>query len=131
MLGTSDSSIDFAIQNKMHFSLSLFHSLQTISPSPSIILDFTEKFFKENGYEPQVNIAVSVFCNEDKNRVEDELRNRKNVVVNIAGNIEECRYKIREMADTYHVNEIIVLNLGNSNTEKEYLIENLLDLSCN
>jgi luciferase family oxidoreductase group 1 len=125
MLGTSSSSIPFAVQKKMNFSLSLFHSLHTPLPSPDIIAMFKEKFFNENGYTPQVNIAVSVFCSGKEKRTSEERKTRKNVLLNICGSAENCRDRIRELVKAYGTKEAIVLNLGRDQAEKQELIEAL------
>ena len=126
MLGTSSSSVDFATEQKMNFSLSLFHNLDGALPSPHILSAFKEKFIRKNGYEPQVNIAVSVFCTEDNRRMEAERRTRKNVLLNIDGGAGECMQKIEMFANRYQVDELMVLNLGKDHVEKQALIETLL-----
>lgn len=126
MLGTGSSSVDFATEQKMNFSISLFHNLEGTLPSPHILSEFKEKFIHKNGYAPQVNIAVSVFCSEDSRRIAEERRTRKNVLLNIDGNPVECMQKMEALVNRYQVDEVIVLNLGKDHAEKQLLIETLL-----
>ncbi|HSH66488.1 MAG TPA: LLM class flavin-dependent oxidoreductase [Bacteroidia bacterium] len=126
MLGTSRSSIDFAVAHQLNFSLSLFHNLHPPLPSPFIIKEFRDKFISKNGYEPYINIAVSVFCSNKKSRIREEKRTRKNVLLNCYGNARDCYDQLSELCDHYHVKEVMVLNLGKNYEEKQLLIENLM-----
>ncbi len=125
MLGTSDSSIDFAIEHKMNFSLSLFHIIYGELPSPLIISDFKKRFLKKNGYVPLVNIVISIFCSTDKKRILNERATRKNVRLNISGTPKQCLSEIKKIKKQYSVDEIIVLNLGGNQIEKNILMETL------
>jgi luciferase family oxidoreductase group 1 len=125
MLGSSTSSMDFAIKERMNFSLSLFHNMPLTLPSPPILNEFKATFFQQNGYAPFVNIAVSVFCHEDQARVREEIRTRKNVAVNVFGNAKECLAQMKKLSQDYEVEEVIVLNLGKNQKEKQFLLEHL------
>ena len=127
MLGTSESMVNFIIENKLNFSLSLFHNTNSPIPDAEIIADLKTKFFDKNGYYPQINIAISVFCHSSKKRIKKEIANRKNVELNVFGNPIECRDKIKNLLEKYHSDEAIILNLGENQEEKLYLIENLIE----
>lgn len=129
MLGSSASSSHFAIQEKMNFSLSLFHNMPLALPSPKIISGFREEFIRHNGYEPSVNIALSVFCHEEESRIQEEIRTRKNVAVNVYGNARKCREQMEKLCRDYEVDEVIVLNLGKNQEEKQFLLEHLLTVN--
>lgn len=130
MLGTSHSSVSFAVEMKMNFSLSLFHNLESL-PASDILFNFKEKFIQQNGYEPEVNIAVSVFCSEDEVRIKQEKNTRRNVMLNACGNSHECMKTMKKLAREYGVEEVIVLNLGKDHAEKQILMETLLTATVN
>lgn len=123
MLGTSDSSIEFAVEHKMNFSLSLFHIIKDGLPSPKIISDYKKLFVEKNGYEPEVNIAIAVFCSTDRKRVLNERETRKNVKLNVSGTPKQCLSEIKKIKKLYNVEEIIILNLGENQKEKNFLME--------
>jgi luciferase family oxidoreductase group 1 len=125
MLGNSNSMLEFTIENKMNFSLSLFHQLNSPLPDSNIIRDLKKSFYEKNGFQPQTNIAISVFCHESKKRIEEEIASRNNVTLNVYGNPEECKQKIQDLLDMYEVDEAIMLNLGSTNEERGFLIENV------
>jgi luciferase family oxidoreductase group 1 len=127
VLGSSASSTGFAVKEAMNFSLSLFHNLTVEPPAPGIIANYKEAFFRKNGYEPEVNITVSVFCNDDRKRIEEERLTRKNVTLNVHGNAEECRDKLEKLCRTYEVKEVMILNLGKDHAEKQLLLQQLLE----
>lgn len=124
-IGSSMSSIDFAIEHRMNFSLSLFHTIEGELPSHQIIRDFKESFFKKNGFMPLVNIVISVFCSKDKKRILNERATRKNVRLNISGTPKQCLSEIKKIKKKYHVDEVIILNLGGNQIEKIFLMETL------
>lgn len=126
MLGSSTHSVNFAIQGKMNFSLSLFHNLASALPSPSIIIEFKREFMNQHGFMPQVNIAASVFCHEDENRIAEEVQTRKNVTLNVYGNAEACRAQLKRLSQLYEVDEVVILNLGRDHAEKQLLLKKLL-----
>lgn len=125
ILGTSASSINFAVENKMNFSLSLFHIINGELPAPSIIHDFKKKFFDQNGYNPNVNIAISMFCSDNSNKILHERATRKNVRLNVSGFPEECLLEIERIKKEYDIEEIIVLNLGQNARDKSLAMETL------
>lgn len=129
MLGSSASSTAFAIKEKMNFSLSLFHNMPLSLPPPSIIREFKKEFVRQNGYEPEVNIALSAFCHDDENRIQQEIQTRKNVALNVYGNAAACRDQMEKLSEMYEVDEVIVLNLGKNHEEKQFLLEHLLSVN--
>jgi alkanesulfonate monooxygenase SsuD/methylene tetrahydromethanopterin reductase-like flavin-dependent oxidoreductase (luciferase family) len=130
MLGTSNSSIEFAIEHKMNFSLSLFHIIDGELPSPLIINDFEKKFLKVNGYQPLVNIVISVFCSTDEERVLNERKTRKNVRLNVSGYPKQCLSEIKRIKKRYCVDEVIILNLGGNPIERNLLMKTLRIITC-
>lgn len=127
MLSTSSSMHSFCIENKLNLSISLFHKLTGELPSKDILNRFKDEFYIKNGYLPEVNIAVSVFCNNSKIRIEREIESRENVAINVIGNPEECQEKIYNILKEYDVDEAILMNLGRDHEEKAFLIENILN----
>jgi hypothetical protein len=125
MLGTSNSSIDFAIEHKMNFSLSLFHIISGELPSPLIINDFKKRFFKINGCQPLVNIVISIFCSTEAERVLNERMTRKNVRLNVSGSPKQCLSEIKRIKKRYCVDEVIILNLGGNPIERNLLMKTL------
>lgn len=123
ILGTSASSTNFAVENKMNFSLSLFHTINGELPAPSIIYDFKKNFFNKNGYNANVNIAISMFCSNNSNRILDQRVTRKNVRLNVSGFPEECLLQIERIKQEYDIDEIIVLNLGQNARDKNLAME--------
>lgn len=126
MLGSSKNMFDYSVQNKMNFSLSLLHGIDKPLPDNNLLTEFKELFYKKNGFIPNTNIAISVFCHDSKERIEEEIATRKNVNLNVFGNAKECRIKIQKILDDYNVDEAIILNLGRTPEERVFLIENLL-----
>ena len=126
MLGTSNSNTKYAVQHKLNFSLSLFHGLTPTLPSPQIILDLKEEFLITNGFLPKINIALSVFCSDDSFKIEQEKETRRNVLLNVIGCPSECKKQINNLAEMYGVDEIIILNLGKTQEERIFLIENIM-----
>lgn len=123
MLGTSDSSLDFAIENKLNFSLSLFHTVDGDLPSPIIIQEYKKRFFEKNGFEPMANIAIAVFSSNDSQKILDERATRKNVRLNVSGFPEECLQEIKKIKQQYQVEEVIILNLGKDEEERKFLMK--------
>lgn len=126
MLGASNSMNNFCIDHKLNFALSLFHRINTPLPEKDIISNLKNQFLEQNGYLPHTNIAISVFCNDSKRRINEEIKTRKNVVLNVFGTPQECREKIQILLNDYEVDEAIILNLGRNQKEKLFLIENLI-----
>jgi luciferase family oxidoreductase group 1 len=124
MLGTSGSSIEFAAEQKMNFSLSLFHTIEGELPSPEIIANYKNTFFEKNKYEPSANIVFSVFCSTNEERIEQERLTRKNVRLNVSGSPQECLSEIENVRNKYEVDEVIILNLGYKQ-ENRLLMETL------
>lgn len=116
-LSTSDSMIEFIIQEKLNFSLSLFHTLDNI-PSKNIIPELRKKYYERHGMQPRVNIAITAFCSDDKSRIEEIKINTKNVTLNYAGNAEKFVEYIEKLGDAYDVDEIIIVNMGVTTEEK-------------
>ncbi|NJM79926.1 MAG: LLM class flavin-dependent oxidoreductase [Flavobacterium sp.] len=124
ILSTSSSSIDFVIEENFNFSLSLLHTFD-YQPSPNIIKELKQKYFNKNKFEPQINIAVSAFCSNDKKRIDEIKIKTKNVKLNYAGSPDAFLDFIQELAKSYEVDEVIILNLGETIIEKQNLMHAL------
>lgn len=133
LLGTSNNSTNFASKQGMYFSLSLFHSIDGNLPSPEIIKNFRNIFFKENGCLPESNIVVSAFCSKKESSIINEKKTRKNVRINVCGGPEECIEQILKLKELYNTDEIIFLNLAQDKEEKILLMETLnqIEIKCN
>jgi alkanesulfonate monooxygenase SsuD/methylene tetrahydromethanopterin reductase-like flavin-dependent oxidoreductase (luciferase family) len=109
-LGTSDSVFEQAINYKSNFSLSLFHDSLCQMDKKDLLKIFSEKFFYQNGFLPQRNIAIKCLCIEDK-KLLDRWK-KKNIYQKkegfVIGDKSECITKILELQDKYGAEEIIV-----------------------
>lgn len=121
ILGTSKSSTDFIISEKTNFSLSLFHIINEL-PSPSIIKELKEEFFEKNKIMPTVNITLSVFCSDNNERVNEINEKTKNIKINYSGSPLNLKVFLNNQAKIYDVDEIIILNLGETIEEKKMLM---------
>lgn len=121
ILSTSASNIDFVVQEKFNFSLSLLHTFD-YQPSATIIEELREKYIKKHNSPPQINIAIAVFCSDDEIRVEEMKVKTKNVKLNYAGDIENFLQYVEKLAEEYNVDEIIIVNMGETIEEKQNLM---------
>lgn len=122
ILGTSNSSKEFVIQEQTNFSLSLFHTINEL-PSPQIINELKEAYFEKHKKEVVVNITLSAFCSQDEKRVLEIQERTNNISVNFSGKPEDLKPYLEEQANKYKVNEIIILNLGETLEEKQLLMK--------
>ncbi|WP_445710251.1 LLM class flavin-dependent oxidoreductase [Flavobacterium sp.] len=122
ILGTSNSSQDFIIQEQTNFSLSLFHLINGM-PSPNIIKEMKEAYFKKHQKELNVNITLSAFCSKSDKRIEEIREKTKNIMLNFSGKPEYFIPFLEQQAKLYNVDEIIILNLGETIEEKQLLME--------
>lgn len=127
MLSTSESMHNFCIENKLNLAISLFHKLSGPHPHKDIIKRLRDDFHAKNGFVPDVNIAISVFCNDSQERIKNEIDCRENVALNVSGTPEQCKEQINELVELYDVEEAILLNLGRDHEEKAFLIENIMN----
>jgi luciferase family oxidoreductase group 1 len=125
ILGASNSSIDFVVEEKFNFSLSLLHSIDSKEPSPDIITELRQKYFEKHKKEPVVNIAISAFCSHSKSRIEEIKKKEKGVKLNYAGSPDAFLEYVENLGKQYNVNEVIVLNMGETITEKHNLMHAL------
>ena len=121
VLGTSKSSIDFIIEEKTSFSLSLFHIINEL-PSPDIIKELREQYILKNRVEPNINITLSAFCSDDEKRVAAINEKTKHIKINYSGSPDYFKDFLEKQAEIYQVNEIIILNLGETLEEKQALM---------
>lgn len=131
ILGTSNTNSHFAIEQQMNFSLSLFHGVDGKLPSPIIIDNFKKCFFEKNGYVPNVNIAISMFCSTNNAKILNERASNKNITLNISGFPEECLFELEKVGRQYDTNEIIVLNMGTELIDRNLLMEVLGSVCIN
>src|SRR5699024_12879420 len=66
-LGTSEKSIEIAIENKLNY---VFGHFMSNANGPEIITNYRNKFFKEHETNPEIIIAVSVICAETTKQAE-------------------------------------------------------------
>lgn len=67
VLGTSEKSIEIAIENKLNY---VFGHFMSNANGPEIINNYRDKFFKEHETNPEIIIAVSVICAETTKQAE-------------------------------------------------------------
>ena len=122
VLGTSKASIDFVVKEKLNFSLSLFHTFD-YTPSPEITYELKETYTKINNSKPQINIAISAFCSHDPKRIQEIKETTKNIKVNFADHPHLLLNYLKDLGKTYFVNEVIIVNLGQTKAEKQLLMD--------
>src|SRR5699024_11991651 len=66
-LGTSEKSIEIAIENKLNY---VFGHFMSNANGPEIITKYRKKFFKKHETNPEIIIAVSVICAETTKQAE-------------------------------------------------------------
>src|SRR5699024_11712100 len=67
VLGTSEKSIEIAIENKLNY---VFGHCMSNGNGTEIINNYRDKFFKEHETNPEIIIAVSVICAETTKQAE-------------------------------------------------------------
>jgi alkanesulfonate monooxygenase SsuD/methylene tetrahydromethanopterin reductase-like flavin-dependent oxidoreductase (luciferase family) len=120
ILSTSKSSISFVVEEQMNFSLSLFHTLD--QPSPEIITSLKEAYFEKNKVFPKINIAITAFCSDDSKRIEHIKEVTKGFQVNFANSPDLLLDYLNKLGQKYTVDEIIIVNLGQTTDEKLLLM---------
>lgn len=122
ILTTSDRSKKFIIDNRLNFSLSLFHNRKEI-PSPEIIKGIKKEFFDKHSYFPKFNIAISVYLGKNRKDIKEVIADRDNILVNIATTEKYLKDEINKLSRLYESEELIIVNLGRTVDEKMELIE--------
>jgi alkanesulfonate monooxygenase SsuD/methylene tetrahydromethanopterin reductase-like flavin-dependent oxidoreductase (luciferase family) len=122
ILALSKSSIDYVVKTQSCFSLSLFHQMQQL-PSPDIIKELKEKFYKQHGKEPVFNIAISAICNPKMEVTQEVVKQVNNIKINFTGDGDAFLKYLDQLQQDYQTDEIIINNLGRTLDEKVVLME--------
>lgn len=127
ILGSSGITSDFAVKEKLNFSLSLLHvDKEKYNSSKETFHSFLQKYNIENNETPVTNIAISIVCGKNKKECDNILNSHQNnFTINIIGDIEECYDKISMISEDFKTNEIVIHLVNNNFNDKSEVIQQL------
>jgi luciferase family oxidoreductase group 1 len=124
LLGTSAGSAVQAVEEKMNFSISLFHDAKPLNAYTDAIKKYKDDYHARYGETPVCNIAVQCTCIEDDNRLKvlgEEFRIQPNDInaLKLLGTPAFCADRLGFLYEAFGVDEIVVYEHNRVPEEKE------------
>jgi luciferase family oxidoreductase group 1 len=125
MLGSGTRSRDTALRLRTAFCYSLFHCPGT-ERTPAVLREYLDRFEPDvHCREPRAALAVCVICAETEREaqvIEVQKRpqaSRHRLTVNVLGDASHCAEQLHELAHSYAVDELVLLDLSRDAAERE------------
>lgn len=125
VLGSSPGNFDFAQQNNFGFVLSLFHIADNepnFELNDQTIGGLKLKLLNRNNDQQELCLAISVFCSDDPEHLDDMRRFQGGTARNIVGNEKTVMQILTQLETELNIKELIIYNLGRNIHEKKFLL---------
>ncbi len=125
LLGSSYRSIELSLELGANFSRSLFHLQNTPDPGLDILNSFRERFYNNFRRMPGISLAIAGCCHENAavaRQIVEANCNSGTVVLDqkniVYGSVKEFCDQLYLLQEKYDIDEIILLQLYNSQSDK-------------
>lgn len=127
-LSTSNHGLKRALELKVNFARSIFHTGSDLAPEKEMLIEFRRQYKEKHGISPQVTIAISGCCQQTDKKVKQITKSLQfTSELNIVGTLNEFYDKIMGYQEVFGINEFIFKDIARNPKDRLQTLELISD----